>query len=292
MIMKLYVLGTAGPWPEKNRFGSSFVLQTAGNYLMFDCGPGTTYKLAQTGLNPVTVDWLFFTHHHYDHNVDYPCFLLSRWDQGNRDQKPLRVYGPQPTRLITERLIGENGAFVFDWKARVEHPASQANYQRRGGRLPRVPPSVDAVDLEDGSVVEGAGWSVTARRVHHVEPWLESLAYRLDTGEGSIAFIGDAGPSDSIPDLIRGVDALVIGCGQHRGMDIPAALATASTGTADAAAYAREAAVKTLVLTHMQNNLAGPGSRERVIAEVAEGYGGTIVFADELMVLDLPVAAR
>jgi ribonuclease BN (tRNA processing enzyme) len=285
--MKLYVLGTAGPWPENRRFGSSFLLQTEDYYLMFDCGPATTYKMVQIGLGPAVVDWLFFTHHHYDHNVDYPCFVLSRWDQGNRDQNPLSVYGPQPTQLISERLFGPDGAFFFDWKARVEHPASLANYQLRGGKLPRRPPRVDVVDLDDGAVVQEAGWTVTARNVHHVEPWLESLAYRLDSEEGSVAFLGDAGPSPAIPELIQGVETLVIGCGYHRDMEVPPDLADVATGTHDAAMYADNAGVKTLVLTHMQNNLAKPGSREKVIAEVASEYRGKIIFADELMVLDL-----
>ena len=43
---------------------------------MFDCGPAATHKLVKAGLYPTQVDNLFFTHHHFDHNIDYPCFLL------------------------------------------------------------------------------------------------------------------------------------------------------------------------------------------------------------------------
>ena len=50
-------------------------------YLMVDCGPAATHKLVQMGIFPTRVDYLFFTHHHFDHDVDYPCFLLCRWDQ-------------------------------------------------------------------------------------------------------------------------------------------------------------------------------------------------------------------
>jgi len=53
----------------------------------------------------------FFTHHHFDHDVDYPCFLLCRWDQSIGRENRLQVFGPTLTERITERLIGERGAF-------------------------------------------------------------------------------------------------------------------------------------------------------------------------------------
>ena len=40
---------------------------------------------------------LFFTHHHFDHNIDYPCFLLCRWDQAAGRGSELNVYGPKQT---------------------------------------------------------------------------------------------------------------------------------------------------------------------------------------------------
>ncbi len=48
---------------------------------MFYCGPAATHKLVKAGLYPTQVDNLFFTHHHFDHNIDYPCFLLCYWDE-------------------------------------------------------------------------------------------------------------------------------------------------------------------------------------------------------------------
>ena len=29
---------------------------------------------------PTEIDNLFFTHHHSDHDLDYPAFLLTRWE--------------------------------------------------------------------------------------------------------------------------------------------------------------------------------------------------------------------
>ena len=128
----IYLLGTGTPTPTKSRFGTSYILQLGKNYLMFDCGPASTYKLVKVGLFPTQIDHLFFTHHHFDHNADYPCFLLCRWDQSTGKEKRLLVYGPPPTKWITERIIGADGAFNYDWKARVGAPVSQLIQALRG----------------------------------------------------------------------------------------------------------------------------------------------------------------
>ena len=48
---------------------------------MIDCGPAATHKLVKAGLWPTDIDYIFFTHHHFDHDVDYQCYLLCRWYQ-------------------------------------------------------------------------------------------------------------------------------------------------------------------------------------------------------------------
>jgi ribonuclease Z len=161
---------------------------------MFDCGPAATWKLVKMGIFPTKVDYLFFTHHHFDHDVDYPAFLLCRWDQSVGKENQLRVFGPTLTETITERNLGENGAFAHDWKERVGHPLSQRVFVNRGGTLPRRPPVVVARDIGPGRVHDGREWRVTAAPAEQVQPFLDSLAYRLDTAEGSIVFTGDTQP--------------------------------------------------------------------------------------------------
>ena len=61
---------------------------------MFDCGPAATHKLVKAGLYPTQVDNVFFTHHHFDHNIDYPCFQLCHLDQGLAKAKNGMSTGP------------------------------------------------------------------------------------------------------------------------------------------------------------------------------------------------------
>ena len=155
-MARVFVLGAGTPTPTPDRYGSSFVLQLGDEHIMFDCGPAATHKLVKAGLLPTQVGYLFFTHHHFDHDVDYPCFLLTRWDQSTGKEKELEVYGPFLTETLTHRLLDEReGAFAHDWIARVNHPGSQRLHVRRGGILPRKPPSVISRDIGPGKVYRG-----------------------------------------------------------------------------------------------------------------------------------------
>lgn len=286
-MAQVYILGAGTPTPTPTRFGSAHVLEVAGDYLMFDCGPAATHKLVKAGLFPTKVDYLFFTHHHFDHDVDYPCFLLCRWDQSIGKENQLRVYGPTLTETITERILGENGAFAHDWQARVNHPLSQRVYMNRGGTLPRKPPSVFAKDVGPGLVYSGRGWEVIAAPAEHVQPFLDSLAYRVNSSDGSVVFTGDTQPCQSVIDLARGADMLLCMCWDDQECMIQSGEAFGQCGTIGAAEMAREAGVKKLVLVHVGPHLASHGPMEKGIGDVRKIFDGDLIFAEELMSLRL-----
>ena len=259
-MARVLVLGAGTPTPIPDRFGSSFVLHLGEDHILFDCGPATTHKLAKVGLLPTQIDYLFFTHHHFDHDVDYPCFLLTRWDQSTGKEKELEVYGPTPTETLTHRLLDEKErAFAHDWIARVNHPLSQQIHLNRGGTLPRRPPSVKAKDIGPGKVYKGKDWEVTAAVAEHVQPWLDSLAYRVDSLDGSIVFTGDTRACDSVTELSRGSDVMLCMCWDLQQRMDEANLTQAMCGTLDAAHMAQEAGVGRLVLVHIGPELSQHG---------------------------------
>ena len=135
------------------------------------------------------ISLLLFTHHHFDHNTDYPCLVLSRWDQ-SVDQTPLRVTGRRRPR--SHRTCSRSPRRLRpDWNARVEHPGSQ-QVSEPGGTLPRLS-QIDAVDIDATFALEKEGFSVRAADTMHAQPSLESVAYRIDD-EASIVFTGDTEP--------------------------------------------------------------------------------------------------
>jgi len=253
---------------------------------MFDCGPAATYKLQRAAIAPIDINHLFFTHHHYDHNADYPCFLLCRWDHEREDVPQLKVYGPQPTGLITERLIGPEGAFVDDWRVRVEHTASQEVYVARGGQVPRPAPNFDVKEISPGSKVATGLCRVTAGRAIHLQPMMECLTYRVDWNGGSVLITGDTGRHSAVVELARDVTTLVVNVWDHQ-TNMSPSLLSGFCGTLDAAEMAARANVQRLVVTHQGPNLVRPGSREKAVAEMAAIFKGELIFGEEFMTLNL-----
>ncbi len=291
-VNKLFILGSGAPYPTPDRYGSSYVLKVGDDLLMFDCGPATTYKLVQMGMSPADVDHLFFTHHHFDHDIDYPCFLFTRWDMAGGAETTLNVYGPRLTEQLTERTIDEHvGAFAHDWIARVNHPLSLSAYESRGGVLPRKPPMVSTKDIGPGHVASGSNWRVTATPAVHVQPYLDSLAYRVDTDEGSFVFTGDTAPCDSVQELAMGADVLILNCsGIDDEMTDKVDLQYMS-GTKGGGMMAQAAGVKQLVLVH-NRRIGEPGVMERAIADVAKYYDGQIVMGREFMDVPLDIVGQ
>ncbi len=282
-MAEILTLGAGTPTPTPTRFGSSHILRLGDELLMFDCGPATTHKLVKAGLFPTQVDFLFFTHHHFDHNVDYPCFLLCRWDQSIGKENQLQVFGPNLTEKITQGLIGEDGVFSHDWKARVNHPLSQRVFVNRGGTLPRIPPSVNAKDVGPGAVFGGKDWQVTSAQAEHVQPWLDSLAYRVDSSEGSVVFTGDTRPCPSVTDLAKGADLMLCMCWDDQEIMEQNGEFDGQCGTTGAARMAQEAGVKKLVLVHIGPHLSGHGPMEKGIGDIRRIYDGEFIFSEELM---------
>jgi ribonuclease Z len=285
---KLYVLGAGTPTPTPTRFGSSFVLDVDGDKIMFDCGPAATHKLVKSGLWPTDINHLFFTHHHFDHDIDYPCFLLCRWDQSIGKEEKLKVFGPALTERITEGIIGDDGVFSHDWKARVYHPLSQQVYVNRGGKLPRPKPDVTACDVGPGIVHTTNKWEVTAAPAEHVQPYLDSLAYRLEAKGGkSVVFTGDTGPCQSVVDLAKGADVLIAMCWNDQDVMDAAGEGVGQSGTKAAARMAQEAGVKKLVLVHMGPHISQHGPLEKGLGDIRELYSGQVIYAEEIMSLAL-----
>ena len=286
-MARIHIIGAGTPTPTPERYGSSFVVEAAGEQIMVDCGPAATYKMVRAGLWPPDIDYLFFTHHHFDHDVDYPCFLLTRWDQGIDTANKLQVFGPAPTERLTEGILGDGGLWSQDIDSRVGHPVGQKVYENRGGKLPRRRPDVAATDVGVGAVYSGRDWQMTSATAEHVQPFMDSLAYRLDTPDGSIVFTGDTRPCDSVQELAKGADTLLCMCWGDQAEIEASGESPAVSGTLDAARMARDVGVGKLVLVHVGADLAVPGAREKGIGDIKAVYDGELVFSEEAMVVDV-----
>jgi ribonuclease BN (tRNA processing enzyme) len=281
------LLGTGTPAPSLTRQSSGYLIEVGDDVIVWDHGPGAHQRLIESGCRSTAVTHAFFTHLHYDHCMDYGRLVLQRWDQGADRVPDLRVFGPPPLARMTEQLFGADGIYGPDIRARTEHRSSLDVFEARGGKVPRRRPAPHVTEVHAGSVIEGNGWKVTVGHAQHVQPYLECLALRLDTAEGSLCYTGDSGPSDSIVELAQGCDLLIHMNHYFSGTEPSPAYRAACGNHRDNAVIARRAGVKVLVLTHLLAQIDQPTVREQIVHEIQEVFEGKVVWGEDLMRLGL-----
>ena len=222
--------------------------------------------------------------------ADFGHFVMARWDQGAGAGDALSVYGPPPLRRIADLLFGSEGVYGPDLQARTRHPLSQRIHQLRGGPMPRTLPALDVRELEEGESVTNQHWTVTTGPARHVQPYLTSLSYRVQTNSASIVISGDTRPLPALVDFARGADLLV-----HMAMDLQddidtwPEIATSCTGAAGAARIAAQANVKRLVLVHLGDTADDPRRKAAMLTEARAAFTGDVILGEDF--LEVPVTA-
>lgn len=285
--MRITLLGTGTPSPSLRRQSSGYVFEVGDDVIVMDHGPGAHHRLIESGRRAVDVTHVFFSHLHYDHCVDYGRLVLQRWDQGADRIGDLDVYGPTPLARMTELLFGEEGVYGPDIRARIEHQSSIDVFRARGGTAPRRRPVPRVTEVHAGDSVEGNGWRITVGHASHVQPYLECLAYRLDCQEGSVCYSGDSGLCDELIDLARQCDILIQMNHHFSGTEPTPSYRAACGNHVDNAELASRAGVKTLVLTHLLEQIDRPGVRERIVHEIQQRFQGRVIWGEDLMQLML-----
>lgn len=287
--MKITLLGTGTPAPSLVRQSSGILIRIGDDLIVMDHGPGAHHRLLESGHRAIDVSHAFFSHLHYDHCLDYPRLVLQRWDMGAGRIDDLNVYGPPPIARMTSLLFDEDGVFGPDIRARIEHQSSIDVFRARGGELPRRRPAPHVRELHAGDVVHGSNWTVTVGHAAHVQPQLECLAFRLDTEEASLCYSGDSGACEEMVELARDCDVLIHMNHHVTGTEPSASYRAACGNHRDNAVLARRAGVRTLVLTHILEQIDRPGIRERIIHEIQQEFDGTVIWGQDLLQISLPL---
>ena len=294
--MKVTLLGTGAPAPSLKRACSGYLFELGADVVVIDHGPGAHQRLLEAGFQATDVTHFLASHYHYDHIMDYPRLLLTRWDHGGPGLAPLKVFGPPPLAEVNARFVGPEGAFALDIAARRESPASLAVFQARGGTGARPHPAPVLTELAPGDVIDGDGWRIRVGPARHVQPCLDCLSFRVETATASVVYSGDSGGVfDPFIDFAKGADVLIQMNHFLSGTEPTPDYRRMSGSHLDNAETARRAGVGLLVLTHFLPALDRPGVRERMVTEMAEIFHGPIILGEDLMQvpqrLDPPGAA-
>ncbi len=243
---RLILLGTGGgPTPKKLRSAPAQAIVIGDATYIIDCGNGVPRQMAMAGLPFRSIQDVFITHHHSDHNADYGNLLLLAW--ATDLAHPVNTYGPPPLVRMTELFLELND---YDIKTRMADE----------GRPPLAPLIIAHEISEPGVVMQDQRVKVTSTLVNH-PPVVPAFAYRFDSADRSIVISGDTTPSDNLIHLAQGADVLV-----HEVMHLPSIekliaaepnavrlkehLLAAHTTCEQLGVVAAKANVKTLVLSH------------------------------------------
>lgn len=253
--MKLTVLGSGSPEPYARRASSGYLVEAGGEKILFDCGGGVVSRLIEAGHSPADIDWVFFSHLHSDHMMDYARLVHAAWEIGG---KRLKVFGPRPLQHIHDRLFGPDGAFAHDLHARIDFAPSQEVWRARGGEVPRPWPSPEITEIEPGFELDAGRWRLLSCSVPHAQPHLTCMAFRLESGEKTFVYSGDAGLCDDLSALVRNADLLLHWCYRLDGEPAQPLMARMTPTPTEIAEFANSHGVRRLLLTHFRVHMDSP----------------------------------
>jgi len=277
---RLVLLGTGGgPRVIPNgRAKSANLIVANGVPYVVDCGSGVSQQFVRAGVPLNTLRYVFITHHHSDHDLDYGNLIYNAWVWGLR--APVDAYGPPPIKVMTEAYWQLNR---FDIETRIADE----------GR-PDLRKLVTAHEFaEPGPVMQNADVRVTSARVRH-PPIVHAYAYRFDAPDRSIVISGDTTYSPELIALAKGADVLVSEVMHLAGLEnllkkVPNAatlrehLLASHIVTEDLGKLAAAAGVKTLVLSHLVPPDDNSITDDMWVEGVRMHYGGKVIVGQDLM---------
>ncbi|HLE39596.1 MAG TPA: MBL fold metallo-hydrolase [Acidimicrobiia bacterium] len=240
--MRLSVLGSNGTYPTPGRPASGYLVVSGETTLLLDIGPGVFPALLAAGRLP---DAILISHAHSDHCVDLlALFNYLRFDATDGWGIPVLAPPGVVDRLAAFVGAGPGHDFFRALRASVVEPGT-------------------AMDIGEVTLRFGA--------TTHPVP---AVCTRIEARGRVIVYSGDTGPGGDLPRLATGADLLLCEAtnqGEPGPDRYPYHLFAVEAG-----AVAREAAVRTLVVTHV-GPLLDPAIS---VAEAAAVFAGPVRHAE------------
>ncbi len=296
MTRELVVLGTASQVPTRHRNHNGYLLRWDDEAILFDPGEGTQRQMLLAGLAVTPIRRICITHFHGDHSLGLPG-ILQRISL-DRVPHPVAVHYPAAGQEFYDRL--RHATSYWDNAEIVAAPVDGAStaIETRAGRLTALPlrhslpaygyrltePDTRRLMPERLAAhgISGPAVGELQRTGHLGDVTLEQVS-ALRPGQ-SFAFIMDTGLCDNVYALAAGVDLLVIES-TFLTEDAELAAMVGHLTAAQAGAVAREAGVRTLVLTHFSQRYP---DASRFAAEARAEFAGDIVLAEDLARIAVP----
>ena len=281
---KIVFLGTkGGPRVGVGPSNPANLVMVNDTPFVIDCGMGVSHQLVSAGVPLESVKYIFISHHHSDHNLEYGNLVYNAWATGL--STPIHSFGPKGIEAMTQTCWELN---KFDVETRIEDEG------RPDPRKLLIAKDID----EDGVVLQTADVKVTAFRTPH-PPITDNFAYKFETPDGTIVFSSDTNYNPKLAEFAKGADVLVheaiylpwvdrLVTRVKNGATLKKHLLESHTSAEDVGRIADAAQVKVLVMSHLV-----PGepdvTDDNWSSEARKHFKGRLIVARDLMELTLPV---
>lgn len=220
-------------------------MQVGQSTLLFDIGPGTLGRLHAAGILYDRVNELLLTHLHPDHTLDLATLLLAfNYAPGAERTAPFPLTGGRDLPAFLERLVN------------LYPEVAPVSFELQVRQVYRDEWSIDDMALRCAPTGHTA----------------DSIGYRVDDGQHTVVYSGDATPRGQLAELALGVDLLITECSFPSGWQTEDHLNADTVG-----AIARQAGVKALMITHCYP----PALAVDLVEQIKRHYDGDVRLAHD-----------
>jgi ribonuclease BN (tRNA processing enzyme) len=192
-VTEVVFVGTSDAFGAGGRRQSAYLVRGPGGGVLLDCGATTATGLATLGIDRGEIDAIAVSHFHGDHFGGIPGLLLAAV-YGDQRRHPLHVAGP---RGVEERV--RNAAWALGHPIEGRELGFELHFH----------------ELHPGVSLVLAGFELESFQTHHApESCPHGLLCRADGR--TLAFSGDTGWFDGLPERVRGADLFICECTQER----------------------------------------------------------------------------
>jgi ribonuclease Z len=296
-LFEITFLGTSASAPSPKRNLPAYLVQHDEYRFLVDCGEGTQRQILQSGLGFKRMNRILITHGHLDHILGLAGLLSTfmRWE--TIDQ--LEIYGgaaaldrihdllysvvlrggrpPMPIQLIpvsTGKFFEGPDFSISAFPVQHRSPDCLGYLFEEKSRRPFLAEKAEALGIPNGPLRHELvnGQTVTLPDGRVITP--EMVMGELRTGT-RLAALGDLGETDSLVDILQGVDAIVI---ESTYLEEEADMAKefAHLTAKQSASFAAKIGAKQLFLTHLSRRYRD----KDIIAEAQQFFPEAILAHD------------
>lgn len=194
-MKEVVFVGTSDAFGAGGRRQSAVVMRSESGTTLVDCGATTNTGLGELGIQRDELDAIVVSHFHADHFAGIPLLLLAAQYEDRRT-RPLIIAGPPDVERRIRVLAKAMGhPLERDWSYPV---------------LFR--------ELCPGSEVEVGPTLVRSYETQH-QPDAHPQGYRLTSSGRTIAYSGDTGWFDGLPEIAAGAELFICEC-TYRASDL------------------------------------------------------------------------